>query len=56
MPVLMTWTWDPASGRNYNDWWVNGIWDAYIVDPYVEKEGLSMLADTGWKKLFIMGR
>lgn len=49
MPVLMTWTWDPASGRNYNDWWVNGIWDAYIVDPYVEKEGLSMLADTGWK-------
>ncbi len=34
MPVLMSYTWNPASGRTPNDWWVAGIWDAYIVDHY----------------------
>lgn len=34
MPVIMSYTWNPASGRNPEDWWVPGIWDAYIVDHY----------------------
>jgi hypothetical protein len=38
MPVIMSYTWNPASGRNPEDWWVEGIWDAYIVDHYVENE------------------
>lgn len=34
MPILMTFTWKDASGRNPSDWWVDGIWDAYCVDHY----------------------
>ncbi|MGI9027480.1 MAG: hypothetical protein ACR2FM_01390 [Candidatus Saccharimonadales bacterium] len=34
MPVVMTYTWNPASNRTPNDWWVDGIWDAYCVDHY----------------------
>lgn len=49
MPILMTWTWDPASGRNPSDWWVDGIWDAYGVDPYAESEGKKLTDSTGWK-------
>ncbi len=34
MPVLMSYTWNTASGRRPADWWVDGIWDAYIADHY----------------------
>ncbi|MCW1908638.1 MAG: Ig-like domain-containing protein [Candidatus Saccharibacteria bacterium] len=34
MPILMSYTWKDASGRNPSDWWVDGIWDAYCVDHY----------------------
>lgn len=34
MPILMSYTWNIASGRNPADWWVPGIWDAYCVDHY----------------------
>ncbi len=34
MPVLMSYTWNTASGRTPSDWWVDGIWDAYCVDLY----------------------
>lgn len=34
MPILMSYTWGNTSGRNPEDWWVPGIWDAYIVDHY----------------------
>ena len=34
MPILMSYTWNSASGRTPNDWWVDGIWDAYCVDHY----------------------
>lgn len=42
MPVLMSYTWNPASGRNPEDWWVSGIWDAYIVDHYRDNESGDM--------------
>jgi hypothetical protein len=38
MPILMTYTWSPASNRTPSDWWVDGIWDAYCVDHYQESE------------------
>ncbi len=41
-PVLMSWTYDPRSGRNPSDWWVDGIWDFVGIDHYVEKENLTM--------------
>lgn len=34
MPILMSYTWNTASGRTPNDWWVEGVWDAYCVDHY----------------------
>ncbi len=47
MPTVMTYTWNPASKRNPNDWWVEGIWDAYCVDHYAHTESAELL-DTGW--------
>jgi hypothetical protein len=51
MPTLMSWTWEPASGRNPSDWWVPGIWDAYMVDHYVNKNSGSANPqdDRSWK-------
>lgn len=43
MPILMAYTWNPASGRNPNDWWVPNIWDAYIVDHYNDTESGGMI-------------
>jgi hypothetical protein len=34
MAVMMSYTWNNASGRTPNDWWVPGIWDVYCVDHY----------------------
>jgi hypothetical protein len=33
-PILMGYTFDTSSGRNPNDWWVDGIWDFYGIDVY----------------------
>lgn len=49
MPVLMSWTWDSRSNRNPEDWWVSGIWDAYIVDSYAETPGTNPADTAGWK-------
>jgi hypothetical protein len=46
MPILMAWTANPSSGRNINDWWVPGIWDAYIVDHYNDREDRTMFDGT----------
>ncbi len=35
-PVLMSWTFDPRSGRNPDDWFVPGIWDFAGIDTYTE--------------------
>lgn len=54
IPIMMDWTYDPASGRNPNDWWVDGIWDAFGVDPYCyntcSSKGKFILTMTGWNK------
>ena len=47
MPILMAYTWNPASGRTPNDWWVPGVWDAYIVDHYNDNESGDMFK-TPW--------
>ncbi len=46
MPVLMSYTWQKSSGRTPDDWWVDGIWDAYCVDHYNQTESKSILKDT----------
>lgn len=48
MPVLMAYTWSSASGRNPEDWWVNGVWDAYCVDHYQNSESSSTLVNKTW--------
>jgi hypothetical protein len=37
-PILMAWTWDPASNRNPEDWWQPGIYDFLGVDHYRDAE------------------
>lgn len=49
MPVLMAWTWDSSSNRKPEDWWVPGIWDAYIVDSYAETPGTNPSDTKAWK-------
>ncbi len=43
-PILMTWTWAPASGRNVDDWWDDGIYDFLGVDHYRDEEA-TLLTD-----------
>lgn len=50
MPVLMSWTWDSRSNRNPEDWWVPGIWDAYIVDHYKDTADSAVMSSEGWSK------
>lgn len=51
-PAPMAWTWDPASGRNPEDWYVPGIWDGYFVDAYCDfncsDKGKTTLTSTQW--------
>jgi hypothetical protein len=48
-PVLMSWTWNPASGRNPADWWVDGVWDLYGVDHYTDAE--ATLLNATWRSV-----
>jgi hypothetical protein len=48
MPILMTWTWDSRSGRIPTDWWVDGIWDAYISDHYHDTLTEPIATDAMW--------
>jgi hypothetical protein len=49
MPTLMAYTWSPYSGRNPEEWWVPGIWDAYMVDHYQYDVAGDMFTPLGWK-------
>ena len=49
MPVLMSYTWQTASGRNPNDWWVSGVWDAYCVDHYRDSTSGDMFTNGAWE-------
>jgi hypothetical protein len=43
-PILMSWSFNPRSGRNPNDWWAPGIYDFVAVDHYQDSNS-SMLND-----------
>lgn len=51
-PILMSWTFHSSSGRNMNDWWVDGVWDFFGVDPYCynacSSKGKTILTDNVW--------
>lgn len=60
---VMSWTFDPASRRNGNDWWVDNTWDIYLADPYCDSSkcnngGLSLTDTNSWKKYeeFVMSK
>jgi hypothetical protein len=46
MPIVMTYTWNPVANRTPNDWWVEGIWDAYCVDHYAPSETTALVNKT----------
>ncbi|HEX9643896.1 MAG TPA: hypothetical protein VGC11_07850, partial [Acidimicrobiia bacterium] len=48
-PVLMSWSWNSASGRNPDAWWEPGIYDFVGVDHYQDSE--SSLLTTTWFKV-----
>ena len=41
--VLMSYTWDAASGRNPADWWVPNTFDFAGIDHYVYKEAITSM-------------
>jgi len=41
-PILMGWTFNPASGRDPDDWWVDDIWDFFGTDCYRPAAGTIM--------------
>lgn len=45
-PILMTYTWTAASGRNPDVWWAPGIYDFLGVDHY--KDAQASLLDSTW--------
>jgi hypothetical protein len=44
-PILMSWTYDPRSGRNPDDWWAPGIYDLLGIDHY---RSTTTLLDNRW--------
>lgn len=50
VPVLMSYTWDTASGRNPEQWWAPDIFDFLGVDHYVHTEAANLLNPV-WQKV-----
>lgn len=50
MPTLMAWTFDPASRRDPENYYVPGIWDSYMVDAYVASDKGTPVTNTQWVK------
>lgn len=52
--VLMSWTYTDASGRDPEDWWVDGIWDFLGIDHYLENEAVEFAgpSDTLWNAAY----
>ncbi|HJR90849.1 MAG TPA: hypothetical protein VJ938_00250, partial [Acidimicrobiia bacterium] len=46
-PILMDWTWNPASGRDPDAWWDSQIYDFMGVDHYVCYNDESSCQDDG---------
>lgn len=49
-PILMSYTWTKASGRNPDAWWASGIYDFVGVDTYSQKAGVG-LTDSTWAEI-----
>jgi len=49
--ILMSWTFDPRSGRNPTDWWVDGIFDFAGIDHYVYDESFPGMGVMMWDKV-----
>jgi hypothetical protein len=47
-PILMAWTFNPLSGRNPADWWVDGVWDFAGIDHYMDKESAPTVWSSTW--------
>ena len=52
MPVLIAYTWHQNSGRNPNDWYVDGIWDFMGFDIYGHDKPPNTLPYWGTLKAF----
>ena len=51
LPCLMGYTWSTGSGRNPDDWWVPGIFDAYGFDIYKSTEsGPAPTRNASWTR------
>lgn len=48
-PILMSYTWKPASGRDPEEWWAPGIYDFLGVDHYQDSE--SSMLDASWSSV-----
>jgi hypothetical protein len=46
-PILMSWTWDPASKRDPEQWWKAGIYDFVGIDHYKDAEATLLTATWG---------
>lgn len=44
-PILMSYTWKDASGRNVDEWWAPGIYDFLGVDIYAHSGGITDLPE-----------
>ena len=51
-PILMSWTFDPRSGRNPADWWVDGVWDFVGIDHYQENAAQPVETNEMWTKTY----
>lgn len=47
-PILMAWTFNPLSGRNPADWWVDGVWDFAGNDHYIDREAAPAVWSSTW--------
>lgn len=50
-PILMAWTFNPSSGRNPADWWVDGVWDFAGNDHYMDKATATSVWSATWIKV-----
>jgi hypothetical protein len=48
-PILMSWTFNPLSGRTPSEWWVDDVWDFAGVDHYINKETAPSVWDADWR-------
>jgi hypothetical protein len=50
-PILMSWTFNPQSGRNPADWWVDGVWDFAGNDHYIDRAAATTVWSATWVRV-----